>query len=714
MWYLKNNVIALAGILVVLWCRPLAVTAQVERLPVPQNVTAMRGVASGSCCAVFVTPRNVFVAARLSSSWQRCAIAPFQRDIELIRLHEDTIDVLVTYGTMDQPRRAIVRSTNAGARWNVLHQLDPGIAEVIVIHNESVVCRDRSIVSECRVAVIHHTTGAVQTFLTPFPPDAMLKGASNDVEVLVGAVMRERPLGILRIANVWQAEQWMQLDSMKTARRPYAVVALKPTTAILVPSGLLIPELFGDRGIALPSEIDADMCIEPEQIAWFDGELVMTYRGRLYTWAGGSTWVTDGSRSGAVELALASDTLIVSIAGGYPTMAVHGEHGIVRDSIGSGITDASTVGLWQAGEYVWVSEHATVQGGTQRKSLLRWRPQSQNRYDDVPVDWNELPRVVGYGSVNDPSLTWIATSRLQSLREDSRRLIDEGGVTGAGGEIALVAGAGQDADIAVSTYRVLRRPPEEAAWSVVGMMRQFPFADAVLAGDTVWALSIDPGLTSDDNVLFATVFVGDREVAALQEVHRGRDRSVYRWSCAMPGGVLVHVGNGLRLSQDLGRTWLPVPVPAQEMVRPVLKDGRFWSAGLVSGQPVLLWSVNGVLWNVIATDLPVDAIPSAVGLGDSHVVLATSTGVYQVPAVYVSAGMLRDEIPARDCGPVTNIVDATGRSIEKSWFNGPLPPQVLSGVYVLQFKDCPSTVVLVHDGMIHALQNVQPRHVLPE
>jgi hypothetical protein len=88
--------------------------------------------------------------------------------------------------------------------------------------------------------------------------------------------------------------------------------------------------------------------------------------------------------------------------------------------------------------------------------------------------------------------------------------------------------------------------------------------------------------------------------------------------------------------------------------------------------------------------------------------------VYQLPAVHVSADMLRDEIPARDCGPVMNIVDANGRSIEKAWFNGPLPPHVLSGIYVLQFKDCPSTVVLVHDGIVHALQNVLPRRILRE
>jgi hypothetical protein len=675
-------------------------SAQAARLPLPQYVTAMRAIASTPECAVFVTPRNVFAAASLSSEWRHCSIAPYQRDIELVGVGSDTIVVMLTFGTMAAPQRAVFTSVDAGISWMLLHRLDATVGEVVGLLPGVAVCTDYSESLERRVVIVNLVTGGVQSFATPFPSSAVLKGAAKNGEIVVGVTAWPTPLGVLRVNDVLSQEQWLRTYDEATARRPYQAVLAQPqVVAQLTPDGVLIPGMFGDSLVPLPKEIDATMCIEPAQVLVAANELLMTYRDRLYRWNERlRQWETRGAQGGSLALAMVADTIVMAVEGRYPTIGVESAYGNSRASIGMGLSDAAVVPLWQAGGSVWVGAHCFLEEHLQRHGLVRWQPSRENSYATYSFQPENAPRVVGYGGIASPSKTWLAGTRLMSIADGDSTFVDEGGITGAGGEVALAAGAGTTADVAVSTMRVMRRLQGEQDWQTVGTMRQMPFADAVLVGDTVWAFSIDPGLTSDDNVLLVTVFVANHESLSLQEVHRGRDRAVYRWASSTPIGMLVHVGNALRASNDGGKTWIPVPLAVQEMVRPVLVDNVLWSAGLLNGQPVLLWSRDGLVWNVVATVLPVDAVPTSIAVKGEHVVIATTTGLYQLNGIQVSVHSNESNQAEQSCGRLRWISDLMGRVVFVAGSSERVPERLLPGVYVLVYNDCSKKVMVGHDG----------------
>ncbi len=679
----------------------VAATAQIQRLPIPQYVGSMRWAMSSPYGAVLVTQRNVFVAPSLASTWRHCTIAPFQRDIDLVGVIGDTIDVLCTHGTATQPQRAIMRTTDWGRRWELRFQLDATVAELIAVHPGGIVCRERADPALSNVVVINPSDGGVSRYSTPFPSDAVLKGASNGDTLLIGVTLGEQALGILAVWDLDNQQQWSTLRGPTHMRRAYDVDGRAGNKAVvLVTDGLVVDGSDTSDVLALPRQIDAPMCIEPSHVVYAFGEWLMTYRDRLYRWVPRSRqWETAGGRGGTVDIALVGDTLLLAAEGRYPVMGEASPFSAVYQSVGPALTDASFALVQQAGVYVWVSNHNVWVDGQARRALVRWMPADRNVYDVIPFGGNESARVIGRGSVNSPATTWLAAPHLMSIADDDSVVVPQGGITGAGGEVALAAGAGQEADVAVSSIRVMRRTRDEVTWHVVGSMRSMPFADAVLVGDTVWAMSIDPGLTSEDNVLHVTVIAGEREVTSLREVHRGRDRSVYRWACATPSGMLIHVGNGLRLSNDDGQTWVPVPLAAQEMVRPVFVDGRLWSAGLVSGQPVVLWSTNGVLWRVMATPLPVDAVPTAVAVNGSHIVVSTTTGVYQLETAELSARVEGHTVASEHCGSLYAIVDIGGRVVETHVTSEAEAQDLPAGLYMFVYRQCISSVLVSNSGV---------------
>lgn len=679
----------------------VAATAQFQRLPIPQYVGSMRWAMSSPYGAVLVTQRNVFVAPSLASTWRHCTIAPFQRDLDVVGINGDTIDVLCTYGTATQPQRGIMRTTDWGMRWELRIQLDATVAELIAVHPGGIVCRERADPALSNVVVINPSDGGVSRFSTPFPPGAVLKGASNGDTVLIGVASSEEPLGVVAVWDLESQQQWSTLRGQAHMRRAYDVDGFTGrNTAILVVDGLLVGDSSAGEVLTLPREIDAAMCIEPSHVVYAFGEWLMSYRDRLYRWVPRSRqWETAGGRGGSVDLALIADTLVITADGRYPVMGDASPFTTSFQSLGPALTDASFAMLRQAGQRAWVGDHIVWRAGQTKRALVRWIPTELNDYDVIPFDGNESARVVGYGSVTSSSETWLAVPHLATIENGDSVVVPQGGVSGAGGEVALAAGAGQDADVAVSTMRVLRRPRGEATWQVVGSMRGMPFADAVLVGDTAWAMTIDPGLTSEDNVLHVTVFAGEREVTSLREVHRGRDRSVYRWACSTPSGMLVHVGNGLRLSNDIGQTWVPVPLAAQEMVRPVFVDGRLWSAGLVSGQPVVLWSTNGVLWRVMATPLPVDAVPMAVAVNGSHIVVSTTTGVYQFVAAGLSVQTNEPATEQEHCGHLHAIVDLAGRVVATHVTSEAEAQDLPAGLYIFVCRQCIRSVLVSNSGV---------------
>jgi len=681
--------------------------AEEGRLPIPHGVTRLSTFATSASTVAFTTPRNVFTAPSLGDAWTRHRLSDLQRNIDLVRVAGDTIELLATHGTASQPQRTLWQSSNGGRTWVATLSLPSYVGHVLAVVPTAIVCANSSDAVSAVVTVIHRVTGDVKNYATPFPAGSLLQGALVNDTIIIGASRENSAMGVLNVGNVSDSVEWITLFNEQTARRPYTLGNSAKT--LLTTEGLEISEADSTVFVPLPKALDQTMCIEPELVVAVQGTLVMTFLGQVYQYSAQTrAWriMRYGPRAGSVGIAVVNDTLVIFPEGQYPVFSTALADILDYHTLGPNIADVPVQRLRQTDEEILLAGHATVTNGQQRAGIVRWTPNDANVYDVVDFDPAMPPRVVGLGSSRSPRDVWVDAGGLALLSVDSNVVTPVAGLRN--GEIPLTAGTTGDADIVVTMARVLRRQASEQEWQTVVVIGEQPWADAVMRNDTVWLFSLDPGITSEDNVLNASVVVNGSLRISMREVRRARDASVYRWSVPIPGGVLVDAGGAMRMSKDGGESWIPLPAPATDMVPPVLRGALMWSAGLVNGQAAILTSGDyGVTWARYPAEIYPGESPLSIAVFSDWIVLTATDGVYQFRLHQLSVHVQ----PIDSHVLPSTIVDYLGREFGKVQSVNTLG--LMDGWYGL-FDGKRVTPIVVCDGVVYwATNRLVPATLLP-
>lgn len=678
-------------VVLLLLCLMCPTFGQSTRLPLPEALSMMGQPLPMPDGLILTSPTSIWMSQGLRQPFDRIVIDPTQRDVEIIRIARDTVDIILTAGPLLDAQRMVYRSTNGGSTWVRLEQL-PSVTGRLLATNGAVHLFQAPVLAA-------DTTHAVYAFdcryqlVQRFETSISLRlpiggqGSSDTLWICSQSTTTQNSTWALGGVAACNPTSWTP-QAQPAVRRVFAA----PTAVMRQVADTIYADIASRRETwAMP--VTQGFAIEPEMLVLTTQGPVMSYRGRLWRYESErKRWAVMLSAvdfSERLTLFALGDTLVVHAPGFYPWAGtIEGTTFTTTIPLGNGLADATAFGLRGNGSTVALLSF----GGPTlppRTVISMFEVSSLPRVvQDSAV--MAFRRLVGYTGSGEQTRFWFVDDALYSVGRmgDLRKEREQVLVPIIG--VMDVAGSTIVADV---QQIQIRKDGQWLTWYGPGLTA----SDAFVMRDTVVVVSIDPGVTSEEQSVSIILLRSDgTAIVVSREVYRLDEGSVYTWMVPTSVGLLHRAGPIVRLSTDAGRSWTMVPRPLDDMVQPVERAGVLWSAGRVDGRAAICWSFDGGRqWQSATIDIPDFIGIESMALTPETIVLATSIGLYECTLSTVSVPKESATLNF-EAGTLFTLTGEMCGGMEQG------RTTVRDGVYVLRACNT-AMVVLVQDGFLRAV-----------
>jgi hypothetical protein len=303
-----------------LLCLVAQADAQAVRLPLPAGLSAMSRPYRTASGVILVSPTSIWTSTALTSRFTRQVIDPTQRELDVVRVAADTVDVAVTTGGRMAPRRAVYRSTNGGQSWLELEPLPSGAGKVLASNGVVTIFQAPALVTDTAHAVyaVDCSYRSIERYVTSIPLLIPIGGhASRDTIWLSGEAKT--------VANTTWALGGVS-SCLITAWSPRPVPALR---RVFVDDATVVRQIADtlyveheERREQWSVPVTQGFAVEPEDLIVLPSGPVMSFRGRLWRYTAAtdrwSIMLSVADITDHLGLYRLADTMIAHVSGLYP------------------------------------------------------------------------------------------------------------------------------------------------------------------------------------------------------------------------------------------------------------------------------------------------------------------------------------------------------------------------------------------------------------